>query len=1229
MSIPSSIAFSMNKLAPVAVLVFGLSMTFMAWNSAIEDIRQVEREKFDFRVDKIAGNINERLKSYELVLLGASSFFSKPDFVERNEFRNYVAKLLLEKNYPGIQGVGFSLRISPADKQRHIEKIRRDGFPDYNLKPAGERDSYSAVIYLEPFDWRNQRAFGYDMYSEPVRRSAMDRATDEGGNVISGRVTLVQETEKDIQWGFLMYIPVYRKGAAIGSIEERRRNLLGWTYSPFRMNDLMKGILGKEYGEVQSFFDMEIFDGRTADIKNRMYHSSAEIITPPSRSGFNANRKIEFGRHVWTLAVHSRQDHETSEAIHRIRVTGFAGVVISLLVSLTVWLLLNGRTRAINLAEKMAARFQESESRSSAVMESMVDGVITIDSQGKIGSFNKAAEKIFGYTVAEVIGNNVKMLMPEPYRSEHDGYLRNYIATGNKKIIGIGREVVGRRKDGTTFPMELAVSEIFIASTRMFSGVVRDISEHKRITDQLWLQGAALEAAANAIVITSVEGTIQWVNHAFTQLTGYEAEEAIGRKTNMLKSGQQSQEYYRDLWSTVLSGDVWQGEMINRRKDGSTYAEEQTITPVKDKEGRISRFIAIKQDITRRKEAEERLSSVTALRKAILDSANFSIISTDVNGMIQTFNRGAERMLGYAADEMVDRETPAILHDSEEVMQRAGELSVELGQDIKPGFETFIAKARLGIADERKWTYIRKDGSRFPVLLSITAIFDADGRPDSYLGIASDITESVKIEHMKNEFVSTVSHELRTPLTSIRGALGLIVGGVAGKLPEKAKSLVDIAHKNSERLILLVNDILDMEKIASGKMSFNLKQVDIVSLARQALETNRSYGEQFKVDFVLADTLPECNVEADADRLMQVMANLLSNAAKFSLPGKAVTVSISCNNQNAHVAVADRGPGIPEEFRDKIFQKFSQADSSDSKQKSGSGLGLYITRELVERMGGTVGFKTVTGEGTTFFFEVPLWKEKVAHWGSAEKEGETRILICESNASISSLLQRVVMEAGFVPELVSDAVHARVKLQEKAYHGLILDAMLPGQDGMSLLRELRNSDALTQLPVVVLSAEGASDVSGLAGGVSVLDWLSAPVDRGRMLAALRRVASGSNGIPKILHVEDDLDLREILSALLAKDARMTGASTLHEAKRRLEQQHFDLVILDIGLPDGSGADLLPFLNEKGIATPVMIFSAGDVDENMGQQVAAALVKSRTSNDQLRAKIQQLIKYTRN
>lgn len=518
----------------------------------------------------------------------------------------------------------------------------------------------------------------------------------------------------------------------------------------------------------------------------------------------------------------------------------------------------------------------------------------------------------------------------------------------------------------------------------------------------------------------------------------------------------------------------------------------------------------------------------------------------------------------------------------------------------------------------------RKDGTQFPIDLAVSEIYL--GAQRKFIGVVRDITERIKVERMKSEFISTVSHELRTPLTSIRGSLGLISGGVAGELSAKVAELVDIAHKNCERLILLVNDILDMEKIESGKMDFNIQPTELIPLLRQALESNRDYAEQYGVSYEYVGKLTDATINVDANRLFQVLANLLSNAAKFSPLGDKVIVSASCDNDRVRVTVSDHGSGIPEDFRRHIFQKFAQADSSDTRMKGGTGLGLSITKAIVEQMGGSIGFNSKTNVLTTFFVEFPLLQEnKNVVSTPFEVDNRKRVLICEDDHDVATLLRMMLEQAGLRADITYDAANAKLMLAEYQYAAMTLDLELPDQKGASLIRELRSARETVNLPIIVISANIEKGHKELQyQSFCVIDWIDKPIDQGRLEVALKQaVAHAHCSRPEILHVEDDLDVCRVVNMLAGGIANIESALTVAAARHMLQAKKYDLAILDVELPDGSGLELLPQLNSAIPPIPVMIFSAQEVPMEVVRQVEKSLVKSRTDNKQLLATIKLL------
>jgi PAS domain S-box-containing protein len=467
------------------VLAIGAALVFVAWFAQRAQALKSAEEIFANRARSVVEAIEDRMRDHAQILLGGAGLFDASGSVDRIEWRAYIRRLELARNYPGIQGVGYGKVIRPADLPAHVAAVRAEGFPDYAIRPAGARDLYTPVVYIEPFAGRNLAAFGYDMFTEPTRRKAMQRAAETGKPTMSGKVTLVQETHGPQQAGFLMYAPVYRWEWPTDTAPERWKALEGFVYSPYRMNDLMDGVLGGRNLDV----GFVILDGAAgSDDERRMYASD----TPANfRPDFRATRIMNFYGHSWTIELYALPGFMEHAALSRADAVPLVGGVLVLLLAGLTFNMSTGRVRAQELAEEMSWRTR-------MILETAADGIVTIDQQGTVESFNPAATKIFGYDAAEVVGRNVRMLMPQPYRDEHDGYLANYLRAGEAKMIGRQREVTGRRKDGSTFPMDLAVSETTAAGKIIFIGIVRDITERKRIEQDLQTAKTDAERANNA-----------------------------------------------------------------------------------------------------------------------------------------------------------------------------------------------------------------------------------------------------------------------------------------------------------------------------------------------------------------------------------------------------------------------------------------------------------------------------------------------------------------------------------------------------------------------------------------------------------------------------------------------------------------------------------------------------------------------------------------------------------
>jgi len=475
------------------VLLAGIGVAILQWGASREAVQTRALARFDHRVEQVKTEIAQRLHEPEHLLLGAAGLFAATGRVARNEWSDYVRTLDISHNFKGVLGAGFVEHVPAAAKAAHEARVRADLGPEYGITPPGERDAYFPVLFLEPFPDRQQRMLGFDQGSVPLRRSVMDLARDTGHSAMTPRVPLLQEGQAVVD-GMLIFMPVYRGEPQ--TVEQRRAHLLGFVYTLFRMKDLMTGIMAIDSPELR----LEIFEGPRQDSHALLYASIPPSDHSQAVSTFTKKVFLSFSGQTWSLVFSTLPAFDAAVGSNQPMTVLAAGSVISLLLFAVVLTLTHTRAGAVALAGQMTSRMrqalaqaEQSETYTRAVIENVLDAIITVDESGVIESFNSAAEQIFGYGQDAVIGRKVNMLMPEPHSSRHDQYIGNFLRTGEAKIIGVGRELEGRRKDGTVFPIELGVTEIRGSAKRRFIGIVRDISRRKAAEHALQKEREMLE----------------------------------------------------------------------------------------------------------------------------------------------------------------------------------------------------------------------------------------------------------------------------------------------------------------------------------------------------------------------------------------------------------------------------------------------------------------------------------------------------------------------------------------------------------------------------------------------------------------------------------------------------------------------------------------------------------------------------------------------------------------
>ncbi|MFN2645895.1 MAG: ATP-binding protein [Burkholderiales bacterium] len=452
------------------------------------------------------------------------------------------------------------------------------------------------------------------------------------------------------------------------------------------------------------------------------------------------------------------------------------------------------------------------------------------------------------------------------------------------------------------------------------------------------------------------------------------------------------------------------------------------------------------------------------------ERAPIAVLETDARGTILEMNPAAENLFGWAASEMLGRNVVTMLLGGDDIAH------------TEQWWRDFVSAGRPEtLAVE---ACLRRDGLALACEWTLTPLINDEGQVGTVVLHGRDITHQRASERVRSEFTSTLSHELRTPLTSILGSLQLLRTGVLGSMPKDQDELVEIAEKNSKRLLDLINEVLDIEKIESGRMSLAPEPVALDQLLHEAITLNQGFADRFSVRLSLAGDLPAVTVRGDKKRLMQVVTNLLSNAAKFSPPKGSVDVVVTLRGPRVRVGVCDRGPGIPAAFRSRIFGRFAQAHSADARIKGGSGLGLAISKRLVEMMQGDIGFEDRQGGGTTFYFELPLL-------AAAERDdaGPVRVLVTEADTMEAEYLAMVLEKAGYRVDQVANAQESRLLLGRWKYGCWVLNTRLPdAADSLALVDELQ--ERLTDTRVVLLASIGSDRSSVAAAKKSrIADWL--------------------------------------------------------------------------------------------------------------------------------------------
>ena len=893
--------------------------------------------------------------------------------------------------------------------------------------------------------------------------------------------------------------------------------------------------------------------------------------------------------------------------------------------------------RDITQRKAEQAALREREEIFSAIVNQAADGIVLIDARTlRFKEFNDAACTRLGFTRAEFGELSLTDLYVEDApRQRLEARLSELQALGESVF-----ETQRRHKDGSVRDVLVSNRLVQVGGGDYIAAIWHDVTERKAAEAQIRRLSLAVEQSPNAVVMTDPQGRINYVNAAFERTTGYTFAEVRGRNPSLLQSGKTPRDTYTALWATLARGERWRGEFVNRAKDGREFIESALIVPLRLADGSLVGYVAMKEDVSERKEAEARLRKLSLA----VEQSPASIAVTDLDARIEFVNDTFLRNTGYTRAEVMGR-NPRVL--------QSGRTPPEVYQNM---WDTLTR----GEVWQGELFNKRKDGSEYTELATISPIRQPDGRITHYLAIKEDITdqkrmarelenyrahleklvqsrtaelaaakeEAIAANQAKSAFLANMSHEIRTPMNAIIGLAHLVRRDVEG---EHQKRQLDKISGAAHHLLGIINDILDFSKIEAGKMSLAPTDFAVEQVVANVctLIADRAAEKGLEVVADVAQVPP--TLHGDSLRLGQILLNFAGNAIKFTERGSVVIAGRLLRREQdtlwVRFEVRDTGIGIAPEKQPQLFRAFEQADVSTTRQYGGTGLGLAISRRLAEIMGGHVGVVSAPGRGSTFWLELPF--RAAAEGATAEAERlplkSVRALIADDMPLSREALRHTLVSLGARVEACAtgeETVQAVARADQAGdpFGLVILDWLMPGMDGVETARELARLP-LRHLPLRLLTSAAKPLSSQELEAAGLRAFLPKPVTPSALLAAVSDTpAPGATPVDvgeqlrrhqgqRILLAEDNPLNQEVALSLLRRmgfevDVAENGQIAVDLAR----QKTYDLLLLDIQMPVLDGLEATRAIRQQAhhAATPILAMTASAFNEDRDRCLAAGM-----------------------
>ncbi|MEX3316307.1 CHASE domain-containing protein [Sulfitobacter sp. PS-8MA] len=1033
---------------PEIILLLGcLAVTIGVFLFSSRSNEASATHRFEQIVEESLQNLDSRMNAYLQALNGVAAFMNASDEVTARDFSDYVDTLEIDRFLPGINGIGFIAPVAEGTEDAFLAQMAALGIDDFQIHPDTGAADRIVLQYIHP-PQRNRGALGLDLSFDEDRRRAALQALRTGKPQLSPRVYLVQDDSETP--GFLLLRPVFEAGAVGGSTAppSEVEGFTGWIAAPFVAANLLTDLTPLQ-GQA---YELQVYDGLMADPDRQLYDGQ-EAEAPSGR--YRTAQTIErFGR-PWTLLHSSTPSFDATAQSNLPLILLVSGLSLTGLLAVAFRSL---RQRSEALSELAALRERQidaHEEENRSLIENAVTPVFLLDGQDCVLFANQAALVCFGYGREMLRGMTFRDLILCHSGETEDGQVN---ATG-KTCFGQTLKLNLQRNSWTTHTGE-----------RRVTAIVRDLTSEIAVQEELAhnkaLYDLALEGAQIGVFDIDLVTGKSAVSDTWRHI--------VGLPDDLRTPNTQAeflQRVHPDDLPSLMQSDLAciKGETsrsitefrINVGENNWRWMRSDARVTERAADGTALRMVGTQMDVTDLVHSRNALETSESRFRQVLAAAPVGMAILGKGGAFKSVNSALCALCGYSEAELLAGIKLGDLLPEEDLRKLYGDVQ---GLVAANSAEVYQTQCRIA----------HKRGTERWGLFNVSWTLDKNTREHVYIVQINDITDQKKLDQIKSEFVSTVSHELRTPLTSIKGALGLIDTGAQTKLQPSHVRLIEIARSNADRLTHIVNDILDLEKISSGEVAFDFNDIDLGEVIRASSSEMSPFASTHSNQLVVQ--LPEMPlmVRADESRTRQVLANLISNACKYSDADSDVLIRAEHLGDKAIVFIQNSGPGVPEAFRPRIFQAFSQADGSDTRAKGGTGLGLNITRQIVSRQGGSIGFESIPGGITVFWFTCPIADATAEDapepvQNMAESCDETlQVLHIEDDLDFSEVIRAGLGKVAQVTNVTSLA-RAHWALGRMKPDIIILDWALPDGDARTLLDDI--SRLHPSAKVISLSAD--------------------------------------------------------------------------------------------------------------------------------------------------------------